>query len=34
MQVDVTLEGHPILMGTFSVVHHPAKVLFGTGEST
>jgi hypothetical protein len=32
-QVDVTSEGHPMLMGTFPVAHHPAKVLFDTGAS-
>ncbi|KAL5676304.1 hypothetical protein ACJX0J_012435, partial [Zea mays] len=32
-QVDVTLEGNPVLMGTFIVAHHPAKVLFDTGAS-
>jgi hypothetical protein len=26
-QVDVTPKGHPMLMGMFSVAHHPAKVL-------
>jgi hypothetical protein len=26
-------EGHPVLMGTFLVAHHPAKVLFDTGAS-
>jgi hypothetical protein len=26
-QVYVTPKGHPVLMGTFSVAHHPAKVL-------
>jgi hypothetical protein len=32
-QVDVTPEGHPVLMGTFFVAHHPAKILFDTGAS-
>ncbi|KAL5648371.1 hypothetical protein ACJX0J_039180, partial [Zea mays] len=32
-QVDVTPEGNPVLMGTFLVAHHPAKVLFDTGAS-
>jgi hypothetical protein len=30
-QVDVTPEGNPVLMGTFLVAHHFAKVLFDTG---
>jgi hypothetical protein len=32
-QVDVTLEGNPVLMGSFFVAHHFAKVLFDTGAS-
>ena len=32
-QVGVTPEGNPVLMGTFLVAHHPAKVLFDTGAS-
>jgi hypothetical protein len=32
-QVDVTSEEHLVLMGTFFVAHHPAKVLFHTGAS-
>jgi hypothetical protein len=32
-QVDVTPEGNPMLMGTFLVAHHPAKVPFDTGAS-
>ncbi|KAL5652090.1 hypothetical protein ACJX0J_037548, partial [Zea mays] len=32
-QVDVTPEGNIVLMGTFLVAHHPAKVLFDTCAS-
>jgi hypothetical protein len=32
-QVDMTLEGNPVLMGTFLIAHHFAKVLFDTGAS-
>jgi hypothetical protein len=32
-QVDVTSEGHQVLMGTFLVAHHPAKVPFDTRAS-
>jgi hypothetical protein len=32
-QVDVTPEGNPVLMGTFLVARHLAKVLFDTGAS-
>jgi hypothetical protein len=32
-QVDVTPKGNPVLMGTFLVAHHFAKVLFDTCAS-
>ncbi|KAL5672439.1 hypothetical protein ACJX0J_016745 [Zea mays] len=32
-QVDVTPEGNLVLMGTFLVAHHPAKILFDIGAS-
>ena len=32
-QVDTTLEGEPVLMGTFSIAHCPANVIFYTGAS-
>jgi hypothetical protein len=31
--VDVTPKGNHVLMGTFLVAHHPAKILFDIGAS-
>jgi hypothetical protein len=32
-QVATTLEGEPVMMGTFLVANHPAVILFNSGAS-
>ena len=31
--METTLEGEPVMMGTFLVANHPAVILFDTGAS-